>query len=98
MYSATESSEGCPNSQQSPRCRVSTSDLRGAGTDANVTLSIKGSKGFLSDTVLESDKNNFERNRTDEFCIQSRDLGVLQSITIGHDGSGFGCAWYDVSD
>lgn len=74
---------------------MSTSDLRGAGTDANVTLSIKGSQGFLSETVLESGKNDFERNRTDEFCIQSRDLGSLESITIGHDGSGFGCAWCD---
>jgi lipoxygenase homology domain-containing protein 1 len=65
-----------------------------AGTDANVVMSMKGSKGFMSEAALETDQNNFERNKQDEFLIKSRDLGVIESITIGHDGTGFGCAWH----
>lgn len=40
---------------------VYTSDLRGAGTDANVSLSLHGAAGETSDQKLDNSANNFER-------------------------------------
>lgn len=42
--------------------QVFTSDIKGAGTDANVTIIMFGSNGLNTGKVkLDSSKNNFER-------------------------------------
>ena len=50
-----------------PPCRYSvityTSDIRGAGTDANVSCIVFGDKGQTSLCRLENSKNNFERGQ-----------------------------------
>jgi hypothetical protein len=48
--------------QASYRVMVKTSDLRGAGTDADVFLTIYGPKGDTGERVLDNSSNNFERN------------------------------------
>lgn len=42
---------------------VTTSDLRGAGTDANVTMTLFGDKGDSGDRKLDSSQNDFERGK-----------------------------------
>ena len=61
-----------------------TSDIRGAGTDANVTIVLFGEKGSLTQP-LENSANNFERNHTDVFHFGGKDLGPVTHIQIGHD-------------
>jgi len=41
------------------RCSV----YRGAGTDANVTIALHGTKGFVGTTRIENAANNFEKGR-----------------------------------
>ncbi|KAG2450199.1 hypothetical protein HYH02_000301 [Chlamydomonas schloesseri] len=73
---------------------VYTSDIRGAGTDANVYIEMHGDKAFVGKTNLDTSANNFERGRKDEFEIKGSDVGELQSIVIGHDNSGVGASWH----
>ena len=65
-----------------------------AGTDANVTISMKGTAGSVAPVALESARNNFERRQQDTFVVRAPDIGTLESVTIGHDGSGFASAWH----
>ena len=69
---------------------VFTSDLRGAGTDARVTLQVHGSKGSSPPTLLRRNIFNFEQGEHDIFCgIEVPGwLGVLEAVTVSHDGSG----------
>eukprot|EP00967_Tisochrysis_lutea_P038149 scaffold45742_cov18-Tisochrysis_lutea.AAC.1 len=43
--------------------RVRTGDVRGAGTDADVSIILIGSKGQSQEIQLESSADNFERNK-----------------------------------
>jgi len=73
---------------------VTTGDRRGAGTDANVFLTLFGSNGDSGERKLESSGNNFERNQTDSFGIDCVDLGEIERINIRHDNSGIGPGWF----
>ena len=42
---------------------VTTSDIRGAGTDADVTMVLYGSKGDTGERVLATSANDFERGK-----------------------------------
>ena len=44
--------------------------------------------------TLQTGANNFERGATDEFGVESEDLGDLTKIRIGHDNAGFGASWF----
>lgn len=55
---------------------VFTGDVFGAGTNANVHLTIFGSNGDTGRRALEQDwRDLFERNQRDTFTIESLDLG-----------------------
>jgi len=73
---------------------VRTSDVRGAGTDANVFCVIYGPRGSTEELRLDNSKNNFERGREDVFRVRGRDVGVPDRLRIGHDSSGFGPGWH----
>ena len=73
---------------------VVTSDIKGAGTDADVTLSFSGSKGNSGDHRLDNSRNNFERGMVDAFQIKSLDVGTITSCCIGHNNRGFGAGWH----
>ena len=64
-----------------------TSDIRGAGTDASVYVTLTGESGSSPCCSLLGPNNAadpaFERGGTDGFVIKSQELGVLQSLTIG---------------
>lgn len=76
------------------KIEVTTGDRRGAGTDANVYLTIYGANGDSGQRKLEGPGNLFERAQTDTFGFDLVDLGELKKITIGHDNSGFGPSWF----
>uniref|UniRef100_A0A3Q0R7C3 Lipoxygenase homology PLAT domains 1 n=1 Tax=Amphilophus citrinellus TaxID=61819 RepID=A0A3Q0R7C3_AMPCI len=76
---------------------VRTGDMYGAGTDANVFLTIYGDLGDTGERKLaksENNKNKFERGEVDKFTIEAVDLGQLFKIRVRHDNSMIGADWY----
>uniref|UniRef100_A0A4W6CIC0 Lipoxygenase homology PLAT domains 1 n=1 Tax=Lates calcarifer TaxID=8187 RepID=A0A4W6CIC0_LATCA len=76
---------------------VRTGDMYGAGTDANVFLTIYGDLGDTGERKLaksENNKNKFERGEVDKFSIEAVDLGQVFKIRIRHDNSMMGADWY----
>ncbi|XP_074992847.1 lipoxygenase homology domain-containing protein 1-like [Calonectris borealis] len=68
--------------------KVKTGDKKNAGTDANVFITLYGSKddtGIVSLKASKINKNKFERGKVDEFTVESVDIGDLKKIKIGHD-------------
>jgi hypothetical protein len=59
---------------------VFTSDIRGAGTDANVDMTLFGTNATISNLKLENSKNNFERNMEDIFFFELQDLGSIPEV------------------
>ena len=55
---------------------VTTGDVKGAGTNANVFLTIFGSNGNTGKRPLtKAFRDLFEKNQTDKFQIEALDLG-----------------------
>ncbi|KAI3372735.1 hypothetical protein L3Q82_023197 [Scortum barcoo] len=73
---------------------VVTGDVTFAGTNAKVFIQIYGDKGKTEIITLESRSNNFERNTTEIFKTEAKDVGKVFKIRIGHDGSGIGSGWF----
>ncbi|MEQ2205488.1 hypothetical protein XENOCAPTIV_000500 [Xenoophorus captivus] len=76
---------------------VRTGDMYGAGTDANVFLTIYGDLGDTGERKLaksENNKNKFERGEVDRFTIEAVDLGQVFKIRIRHDNTMVGADWY----
>ncbi|XP_036363166.1 lipoxygenase homology domain-containing protein 1-like isoform X1 [Octopus sinensis] len=76
--------------------KVVTGDVFGAGTDANVFLTIYGDHGDTSERNLSKSQNmnKFERSQEDIFTLNAIDLGKLKKIKIWHDNSGSNAAWF----
>ena len=71
------------------RVLVSTSDIRGAGTDANVFVELKGAGGASSGPqALKGRGNLFESGKSDAFELLLPPLGQLASCDVWHDNSG----------
>ncbi|XP_072269601.1 lipoxygenase homology domain-containing protein 1 [Pyxicephalus adspersus] len=73
---------------------VTTGNVRGAGTNANVFMQLYGDQGKTEETFLRSRSNDFERGAVDIFKIEALDVGKILKLRIGHDGKGFGDGWY----
>lgn len=58
--------------------RVTTSGVHGAGTDAEVYITLEGSGGRSDEIRLSNSTDNFTRNSADGFNIKSVDV-VLQA-------------------
>jgi hypothetical protein len=56
---------------------VHTGDVRGAGTDANVILTLYGDKGKSDEFKLRNKTDNFERGKVDKFKVGTRSLLVI---------------------
>ncbi|NWI83337.1 LOXH1 protein, partial [Dryoscopus gambensis] len=77
--------------------KVKTGDKKNAGTDANVFITLYGSKddtGIVSLKASKTNKNKFERGKVDEFTVESVDIGDLKKIKIGHDNKGNSNGWF----
>ena len=75
---------------------VYTGDKFGAGTDANVFLTIFGNKGDSGERELarsETHGNKFERKQMDRFRISCADLGDIYKVIVRHDNSKLGSDW-----
>uniref|UniRef100_A0A8C5H6N3 Lipoxygenase homology domain-containing protein 1-like n=1 Tax=Gouania willdenowi TaxID=441366 RepID=A0A8C5H6N3_GOUWI len=76
---------------------VRTGDMNGAGTDANVFLTIYGDLGDTGERKLsksEKNKNKFSRGQVDKFTVEAVDLGQVFKIRLRHDNSLMGADWY----
>uniref|UniRef100_A0A3B4VR63 Lipoxygenase homology PLAT domains 1 n=1 Tax=Seriola dumerili TaxID=41447 RepID=A0A3B4VR63_SERDU len=76
---------------------VMTGDVYGAGTDANVFLTIYGDLGDTGERKLsksETNSNKFERGSVDKFTMEAIDLGQVFKIKIRHDNSMVSADWY----
>lgn len=65
-----------------------TNGIEGAGTDAEVFISIYGTKGSIVDKVIDSPGDSRERGMIDRVDIESSDIGDIESIVIRHDNQG----------
>jgi lipoxygenase homology domain-containing protein 1 len=73
---------------------IVTGTLKGAGTDANVYITLYGDCGQTGEFSLDNAENNFERRKTDYFEIVAPDVGELGHIRIRHDNSGNYPEWF----
>ena len=76
---------------------VVTGDVRDAGTDSNVHITLFGTKddtGPLQLLQSETFRNKFERGHTDVFRLEALDIGDIKKVRIGTDASGLGAAWF----
>lgn len=73
---------------------VHTADVPGAGTDANVHVTVYGSNGDTGRRSLTKKfVNLFERGKTDNFKIEALDLGHLTRLRVEHDNKGLKAGW-----
>lgn len=74
---------------------VITGDVKGAGTDANVFITIYGVNGDSGKRPLKQKfRNLFERDQTDRFMLEMLDLGDLLRVKVEHDNTGQAPGWY----
>ncbi|KAK1893100.1 Lipoxygenase like domain containing protein 1 [Dissostichus eleginoides] len=74
---------------------VITGDVKGAGTDSNVFISIYGVNGDSGKRHLQKKfRNLFERGQTDRFVLEMLDLGELLRVKVEHDNSSTNSGWY----
>ncbi|XP_019373840.1 PREDICTED: lipoxygenase homology domain-containing protein 1-like [Gavialis gangeticus] len=72
-----------------------TGDVRGAGTDANVFVTLFGELGITPKTHLTSkSRSAFERTKTDVFRIKTYNVGQIKKIRIEHDNTGMNASWF----
>ncbi|XP_041435163.1 lipoxygenase homology domain-containing protein 1-like [Xenopus laevis] len=71
-----------------------TSDMKGAGTDANIFLQVYGEKGKSDEMKLDNKSNNFEAGQVDKFMIELPDLGALYKIRIWHEKRAAFSGWH----
>uniref|UniRef100_A0A8C3USI3 Lipoxygenase homology domains 1 n=1 Tax=Catharus ustulatus TaxID=91951 RepID=A0A8C3USI3_CATUS len=72
-----------------------TGDVRGAGTDANVFVTLFGEHGITPKTHLTSKSSTaFERSKTDVFRVKTNNVGQIKKIRIEHDNTGLNAGWF----
>ena len=77
-----------------------TSDVKGAGTDANVTLELHGlldgKEVKMGPFPLETSADDFKRGAADVFAVEGPKLGELKKAIVAHDGKGMfgGADWH----
>ncbi|WIA17082.1 hypothetical protein OEZ85_013981 [Tetradesmus obliquus] len=86
---------GRPDEGQLPYViKVFTSDVKGAGTDANISVNVMGLKGHSGWQQLRARQDSFERGQEDCFTLKLPDLGPLTHLALKSDGAGEGPAWH----
>ncbi|CAF0982480.1 unnamed protein product [Didymodactylos carnosus] len=73
---------------------VYTSDIRGAGTDSDVSMVLYGSKGKTDDIKLVSKSNSFEAGECDEFKVDAADVGKPYKLRVGHNNKRAFAPWH----
>ena len=73
---------------------IETGDVKNAGTDAKVYIKLYGENGESSYIQLDNNENNYEKNKTDYFNLEYKDLGAITKIKIKHNNSGRKAGWF----
>jgi hypothetical protein len=76
---------------------VTTGNVRGAGTDSQVYLTLFGKNGKQTQKLHLKDSNNknpFEKGEIDKFSVKGDYVGELTKLRIEHDNSGLGPGWF----
>lgn len=74
---------------------VHTGNVRGAGTCANVFVTLTGSKATSGKTLIKPEQSgSFDRGSVVTAQTECVDVGRLRSLTVEHDNSGFGPDWF----
>ncbi|MFB7438602.1 PLAT/LH2 domain-containing protein [Streptomyces mirabilis] len=76
------------------RIAVYTADIDGAGTDANVYLTLYGSYGSSGEVQIDSASDDFERGSVHLSTFAFRELGSLGSLRVRHDNGGNRPGWF----
>ncbi|XP_059165248.1 lipoxygenase homology domain-containing protein 1-like [Physella acuta] len=72
---------------------IRTGDIMGAGTDAAVYITLRGTRGSIK-YIPPFSFGSFEQGSTDTFSTIAENVGQLQSFTIGHENNGWRPAWF----
>lgn len=76
---------------------VITSELKDAGTEADVYIKIFGKHSQTEKILLEKSTNNrlkFKSDQTDVFKVNDIDVGKIKKILIGHNNRGKNPSWH----
>lgn len=73
---------------------IRTGDVRWAGTDASVYITLHGDKGSTGEQYLDRKGNDFERDSQRDYVFKGIDIGTPEQIRLRHDDTGIGEAWY----
>ena len=73
---------------------VFTSDIKGAGTNANVQIAVYGDKSKSDDISLDTKGDPFEHGHMDRFKINVTDIGKPYKLRVWHDNSGMLPGWH----
>ena len=57
--------------------------MRGAGTDATVSVTLVGTLGSAGPTPLDATRYDFARGGVDRFAVLAPDLGELTKVRAG---------------
>ncbi|XP_058687118.1 oxygen-regulated protein 1 [Poecile atricapillus] len=84
-------------SEKSKKWNVSvfTSDVPSAGTSSKVYIALYGDRGSSGPIFLDGEKGKlFQRGNEDIFTVNTRNVGHLYKIRIGHTNTGNSPAWH----
>ncbi|XP_059266041.1 lipoxygenase homology domain-containing protein 1 isoform X2 [Mustela nigripes] len=74
---------------------TATGDVRGAGTDANVFITLFGENGLSPKLHLTSKSESaFKKANVDVFRVRTNNVGLIYKIRIEHDNTGLNASWY----
>uniref|UniRef100_A0A2K6TP14 Lipoxygenase homology domain-containing protein 1 n=1 Tax=Saimiri boliviensis boliviensis TaxID=39432 RepID=A0A2K6TP14_SAIBB len=74
---------------------IATGDVRGAGTDANVFITLFGENGLSPKLQLTSKSESaFEKANVDVFRVRTNNVGLIYKVRIEHDNTGLNASWY----
>jgi len=73
---------------------IKTGDIRWAGTDARVYITLHGDKGSTGEQYLDRKGNDFERDSQRDYVFKGIDIGTPEQIRLRHDNTRPGEAWY----
>lgn len=77
------------------KLKIYTSDLKGAGTDADVSVVFLGDAGTSGERLkLPATQEAFERGSCDEFALEAPDVGSVKTLRIGHNNTGPSPSWH----
>ncbi|XP_078369932.1 allene oxide synthase-lipoxygenase protein-like [Oculina patagonica] len=73
---------------------VETGAQRKAGTNANISVSLTGTKGKTKKLSLGSRSDDFEAGQTNEYTVQAMDVGEILMIQLYNDRAGLWSDWF----